>query len=860
MPKIIKIFLIFILAFFIFETIISPPINAQGIIALENGVRIIIKEDHRNPLVVFSVFIDIGSAHEREYLGSGISHLVEHMLFKGTKKYPNIENILHIYGGKIEGFTSYDYTGFRITILKEHTDVAVDVLKEMLSLPLFRKNDLAKEKEVIRREMDFAEDEPGTKNSRLTFSNAYIRHPYRIPVIGYKENFNRLQRKDLLSFFNSNYTAEHIVMAVVGDMETESMLNKIKNAFGKIPRGRNAYSVLPEEPAQITERYAEEKKDLEGAYLNISFHSTPLLSKNLYAMDILSFVLGQGEGSRLNKRMRIKEERLLAVSAYNYTPKEPGLFVISSVLKEENINAAIDGILNEIDAVKENGIKEEELQKVKNNFIAQYVYQKETIESQANDLALGVILAGDPLFFEKYTENIKSVSLDDVQSAAKRYLKREGMIVTALTRSGSTLKRSQIAIFSKKERDIKKIVLENGLTVLVSENPTLPIMSISLVAKAGLRVESEKNNGTSNLMSLMFMDGTSSMTREEIVDFYESKGMALNSFSGNNSIGVSINCLRENMEDALRLASDICLNPVFPEKEFEREKREISAAINMQDNEIFSHGHRLLREQLFKIHPYRFQTIGSTETIGKIGRGDLLNFYKNTILAENMVLGISGSFTVDEITPLVRKYFGGIPAKGAWLASPEKERPIDKTRELRIGIQKDQSLVLLGFHGIDVYTKERYTIEVMMDLISSESGILLEKIREENGLSYATGAFHVLGIDPGYIVIYALTSKENIEKVKNIILAETSSFIKNGATTQQIQKAKNHLKAIRQMEMQTNSSFIFTVSMDELYGLGCDNYKNYDKNIDGITKEDIKRVASTFLTLDRCAIVILEGK
>ena len=140
MSKIKKITLI-VLAFFIFGTFLVNPLNAQDLKTFDNGLRLMIKEDHRNPIVVFSVFMAVGAASEKGYEGSGISHLIEHMLFKGTNKYPkgNIEDILDRYGGKIDGFTSYDYTGYRITILKEHKDVAIDILKEMLTAPLFEK-------------------------------------------------------------------------------------------------------------------------------------------------------------------------------------------------------------------------------------------------------------------------------------------------------------------------------------------------------------------------------------------------------------------------------------------------------------------------------------------------------------------------------------------------------------------------------------------------------------------------------------------------------------------------------------------------------------------------------------------------
>ncbi|MFC1624276.1 M16 family metallopeptidase [Candidatus Omnitrophota bacterium] len=863
MSKILKLAFIYILAFFILDTLILSKLsNAQEVKTLENGLRLIVKEDHRNPIVVFSAFIDVGSASEGMYLGSGLSHLTEHMLFKGTEKYPpgSIEDILHTYGGKIDGFTSYDYTGYRITILKEHASIALDVLKEILTDPTFDLEELRKEKDVIEKEMNLSKDDPRKRISRLTFSNAYFRHPYRIPIIGYRENFQRLERDDLVEFFHSNYVPEKTIIAIVGDIDKDVVLTEIDALFGEIPRGNNALVDIHKEPEHTVEIYREEKIGIDGAYLNIAFHSTSLLDRDLYALDILSFILGQGESSRLNEEMRIKKELVVAITSYNYTPKEAGLFVISSVLKEENVKEAADEIIKEIDIIKRKGVSEEELIKAKNNFLADYTYQKETIQSKANDLALGELLAGNPRFFESYIARIQSVTLEEIQEAANRYLKRSSMTVAVLSKSGEALGRISESPVRKEERSIEKITLKNGLSVLISRDPSLPIVSMTLLFKGGLRYETIENNGISRILSRMFMDGMDSMTREEIARFYESKGISVNTYSQNNSLGISVDCLKEHTEVSLELISRLSLDSVFPEKELDREKNETRSLIEMQDNQIFNHGHRLLKESLFKTHPYGFQTIGTAEGIDKIKREDVLDFRKGMLSTDNVVLGISGDCDVEEIKILVDRYFSGLPSKKTNTLLPEKERPMDKVRRVSIETDKEQSLVLFGFHGIDVYDKDRYAVEVMTDSLSSESGIIFKNIREKNGLSYATGAFQVLGLDPGYIVIYALTSKEKIETIKDIISREIASFIKDGVSLDELEKSKNHLKAMRRIALQTNSSFIFTSSIDELYGLGYNNYKDYDKNIDSVVIGDIKRAAKEILTLEECAIVILTGK
>jgi len=860
--KIIKLILICVLAFFILDSSIASGIsNAQDVKTLENGLRIIIKEDHRNPIVVFSVFVDIGGASEGEHLGAGISHLTEHMLLKGSKKYPPgaIDDILRRYGGKIEAFTSYDYTGYRITILKEHIDVALDVLKEMLTSPAFNEKELKKEKEVIEREMDLSKDDPGRKISRLTFRRAYKRHPYRVPIIGYKENFERLNKKDLVGFFESNYIPRNIVIAVVGDIDKDTIFNEVKELFGKIPRGGETIRALPREPEQLVENYHEEKMDdIEGAYFNIAFHSTELLHKDLYALDLLSFILGGGESSILNEEIRMRKGLALSISAYNYTPKYPGLFIISGVSKEENVKETIEEVTKALELVKEKGVSEEELVKAKTNFLAGYIYQKETVETQADDLALGELLTGNPRFSEFYIERIKLLSLAEIQRAAERYLTKENMTVVVLSKSGNHLALSKQSVLKAQEREIKKITLKNKLPVLISEDRSLPIVAVSLLFKGGVRFERDLNNGISKLTALMLMDGFDSMKRADIARLYESKGMAVNTYSGNNSLGLSVNCLKENLEDALRLASGLCIRSSFPENELEREKNELDAIIDMQDNQIFNHGHRLLKELLFKTHPYRFQTIGTHESIGTIKKKDVVEFHQKILSVDNMVLGISGDCNAAEVKTLVEKYF--LDASLLDVLSfepPEEESSIEEMRELIVDIDKEQSLVIMGFHGTDIYDEDRYAVEIMVDILSEET---FENIREKKGFSYAAGAFHRMGINPGYIVNYVLTSKKNISKVKNRIFKEIAAFVKKGVSSEDLARSKNHLKAMHQIAQETNSSFIFSASMDELYGLGYENYKKYNINIDRVREADIKRVAERFLTLDKCALVILQGR
>jgi len=857
-----KIILISLLAFFVLGVFMQAPLNAQNVATLDNGLKVIVQEDHRNPIVVFSVSIDSGSASEAEYSGTGISHLTEHMLFKGTKKYPvgSIEDILNKYGGSIEGYTSYDYTGYSITILKDHFDIALDVLKEMLTDPVFDQGEMKKETAVIEREMDMNKDDPSKRLSRMMFETAFLRHPYRLSPIGYKDNFKKLGRQDIVKFFKKVYVPQRMVIAVVGDIDAKGALDKISKSFGRMQRGDNSVDVRPQEPLQVAQRIVEEKADIEGAYLNIAFHSTDILSEDLYAMDILSFIMGNGESSLLNENLRIKEQIVLSVSAYNYTPRDPGLFVISCVLKEEDVNSAIKSALSQIENVKQNGVSEDDIIKAKNNFIADYVYQKETIGSRASDMAQSQLLTGAPDFFRQYVENIKAVSAEDVKRAALKYLNVQNMTIALLSKSGSALNSGYEATMERNHEGANKTLLSNSIPLILSENHSLPVISVSILLKGGVRLENGTNNGISMLLSRMFLDGSNSMARSDISRFYESRAISLNTYSGNNSLGINLTCLNERIEDGLKFASDILLNPSFPEDELKREKKETIQAIGMQDNDIVDYGHRLLKEMLYKAHPYRFQAIGSASSVNSITRDSVLDFYRDVVSGKNIVIGVSGDFKSEDMKGLIEKYFSKINTGDGFKPSPAKEPPIEKIIENTVITGRDQSLILVGFSGIDIYDKDRYAVEILSNVLSSPSGILFKSVREEKGLAYAVGAFNAPGIDPGYMVVYGLTSKENIQKAKQRIFIELDLAAKKGISKEDMERSKNYLKATRKVNMQTNSGFIFSAAMDELYGIGYDDYKNFDKNIDSVTLEDIKRAAKRILTLDKCAVLILQGK
>ncbi len=318
----------------------SIPFSQEAVSkhTLDNGLVLLTKEIPSQKLAAVNVTVNTGSALEGDYLGSGISHLVEHMLFKGTatRGPGEIEKEIKAYGGFINGSAGQDLTDYTVTIPAQNLPRVFAILKDMLLNAAFNEEELAKEKEVLLKEMNMGDDDPQSLLLRTLYDTAYIRHSYKYPPIGYEERFRAIKRDDLVRYYNSMYSPNRIAISVVGGINTADIISMVRSEFGNFrPSNYAAAGLSPEEPQQIDERRAEKKIETNLAYLALGYHSTGVLDEDLFAMDVLSMILGRGDESRLNKKL-VKEDRVLySVSCWNATPRDPGMFIITAMTAPE---------------------------------------------------------------------------------------------------------------------------------------------------------------------------------------------------------------------------------------------------------------------------------------------------------------------------------------------------------------------------------------------------------------------------------------------------------------------------------------------------------------------------------------------
>src|SRR5271157_5139735 len=379
---------------------------------LDNGLTLIVREDHSAPVVSAQAWCMAGSIHEGPWLGAGLSHVLEHMLFKGTTTRPGsrIDQEVQEAGGYMNAYTSFDRTVYHINVPDTGATVAIDILCDIMQNASLPADELDKELDVIRREMDMNQDDPSRRAGRRLFEVAYTKSPYRFTIIGYPEIFNTLKPEDILAYYRERYVPNNLFFVVTGDVKANAVIGQIREAFARTKARPLAPMVLPREPRQTGPRDAIEEAAIQLGFFHFAWHIPDVRHPDMPALDILSSLLGSGRSSRLFREVREKKGLVTSADAWTYTPGDQGLFGMSAVVDAPKFIPARDALLAEVQRVQNKPVPAAELAKVVKQFIAGALSTRKTMQGQAQDLGASWMAASDLNFSERCLAAVKRVT------------------------------------------------------------------------------------------------------------------------------------------------------------------------------------------------------------------------------------------------------------------------------------------------------------------------------------------------------------------------------------------------------------------------------------------------------------------
>jgi zinc protease len=838
-----------------------PPLpEGVKLTTLDNGLVVIVREDHSAPVVSAQAWCMAGSIHEGKWLGAGLSHVLEHMLFKGTttRAGSRIDQEVQEAGGYMNAYTSFDRTVYHIEVPNTGTAVAIDILCDIMQHATLPADELAKEMTVITREMDMNVDDPSRRASRRLFETAYTRSPYRFTIIGYPDIFNELKPEDILTYYREKYAPNNVFYVVTGDVDNDDVVGRIRTAYSGTKARAIPPVVLPIEPRQTAAREIIEEAPVELGHLHFAWHIPDLRHPDMPALDVVAALLGSGRSSRLYQRVREATGLVHSADAWTYSPGAPGLFGLSAMVDGDKFTAACEALLAELERFKAEPVPNEELSKGIKQFVAATMATRKTMQGQAQDLGANWLAASDLNFSERYLAALRKLTPADLQRVAREYLTEANRTLYALLPTGAAPK-PVVQSSAAHDHPIQKFELSNGLRLLLKEDHRLPFVEFRAAFQGGLLAESPDNNGITHLMGKALLKGTKTRTGEQLALQIESVGGSLDSYGGNNTFGVNAEVLSSDFNIGLELMADVLLNPIFPAAACEREREVQLAGIRAQKDHMLQSAIKSMRRELFGKQGYGLDVLGSEESVRKLQPEALNAFHQQMARPDNCVLAVFGDINPDQTRAAIERVLG------KWKPAPKKSPASSNTTAALNGLKrvtetrdKKQAVVVVGFQGTSLSAPERYALELVQEACSDLGSRLFMRVREKLGLAYYVGAQNFVGLVPGYFAFYAGTSPENAERVEQELLAETELLRTEGLSAEELARAKAKVLGQRKIGRQDLGSQAATSALDELYGLGYAYFETEDARFQEVTLEQVQSVARKYLKPDALVISRME--
>jgi zinc protease len=845
---------------------------------MSNGMRVVLREQHFAPVVAQQVWVNIGGADE---IGpeAGIAHVHEHMLFKGTKRrgVGEIASSVEGAGGRINAWTSWDQTVYHVVVASRFSAEGVDILSDAVRNSSFDPTELDKELGVVLEEFKRSRDSASSRLFQGLFGQAFSHHPYKRPVIGTEESIKGLTREMILDFYARYYAPSNMTFVAVGDFDTKEMMAELDKRFGDFENRTLEKPLRPSEPAQSEIRFATDSMDINEGNLALGFHIPDATHPDTVILDVLAHVLGEGETSRLYRRMVINEPLATSAGAFAYTPRDPGMMIVTATFEPDKEEEAAKAALEELAAVRDLPVTMAELERARANLRSEFVYRRQTVQGQAGELGQFVVIYDDLNYDDTYVRALDRITPADLQRVARQYLtplNLTGIAVlpeeqpselsleklTSLARvissdapavvagvGPATLAPAQYQSTTETNSAPKLFTMANGAKIILQENHSVPLFSVRIAMLGGTLTETRANNGISSFATEMLTRGTLKHDREALAETIENLAGNISGFSGRNSVGVSATFLSEHFEEGLGLTLEVLTQPAFDPTEVEKARHELLLAIDHREDNTASRTFDLAFATLYPKHPYGMTILGEKDSVASMSADDLRRHYRDALDPRSMVISVVGDIDIETTAQMLKAQIGGLINDDAPFKMPTPATLPTSIQIARKETNRRQTHLVTAFPGLRVSDEDRHAMTVLETILSGQGGRLFYELRDQQALAYSVTAFSSEGLDRGLIGAYIATDPANETTAMEGLLTELAKVRESPVSDEELQRAKRYLIGNYEIALQTNGATAENMGFNELYGLGYLEGRRYASQINAITVEDVMHVAQRYL-------------
>ena len=737
---------------------------------LENGVRIFVFPQPGTAVEV-ECFIRTGSIHEGARLGYGLSHFLEHMLFQGCRDYPGTAaaDAIDRLGGSMNAYTSYDHTAYHANLAGRHLPEAVRILAHMVRFPEFPEARFKEEREVILREEEMGRDNP--ERQLYTRLNAAIfqEHPLKHPVIGYRELIAGVSRDIMADYYELRYTPDRCFWVVVGDAEPERTFELIEAEMNGWGRRHLAEPSIPPEPAQCAPRADSFVFADPLERLAVGIRIPEITHPDIAAYDVLSGILGMGDGSRLVRKLELEEQLAVKLRSFSYSQNAGGLLGVTANFVPGKAKKFESALMRELEAVRRGELSHAEIEREKTQQYAEHLRELRGIREIAANIGGSVVATGSPDFGDFYLERLTKLTPDDLIRVAA-VLDPDRFCVVRQQSEARSANRAASAKTAALTPELT--TLGNGARLVTISDRRLPIVDFALSLPGGTIFERPELGGISGLAADLLTAGTKRHSESALLTGLDAGGASVSVNAGLNSFLIECSCPRRHFARVFRLLKEIVATPAFGQAEFDREKanrRELLKSRAMSPRAAAEDRARML---MFGGHPYGWGAAGTLPQLEGLTCELAAEYYFSRLVPEQTIFGWGGDCTEAEAREWTEELAAAMPWRGERITLPEQPVFPSGPRTAAIPLPREQTMVLTAVPGPALGGELYSMCEILFQAENGLASPVFKLVREEHSLAYSTGMRLSGGFHPGWLLLYAVTAAETAERALELLEQE----------------------------------------------------------------------------------------
>lgn len=857
----------------VFMTIGSVAQAAQGadaarITRLKNGLTVYVLKDDRFPLVSTRLYVHAGSAYETAG-EAGISHLLEHMVFKGTDRRPKgaVARDVEAAGGYLNAATSFDYTVYLTDLPAAHWKLGMDVVKDMAFHATLDPAELAAEKEVVLSELQRGEDSPGSRIFKALQASSLKGTPYERPIIGYVDTIKAITAEDMRAYIAKYYQPQGMLLVVVGNVDPAAVLEEAQNLFGSLPNTADMTPRRPIDPRTlghgpaVTVQPGPWNKVYLGAALPVpgdaDVRSIPL--------DVLSYLLGGDATSYLYRKYKYEKQLVDNISVGNYTFERVGMLYVTAELDADKVERFWKEFTADMASLKADRFTEEELARARLNLEDGIQRTKETLSGLASWKGRLQFFLGGEQGEENMLTELRNVNHAQLQYALDTWVMPERLSVAVLPPRDARL--PDLAALSAAswpsgapkaateaaavKSGVETVDLGHGRTLVLIPDATMPYTAVDLYMPGGDALLPPEKQGLAALTARVLTSGTKGRSAPDTERYLSNRAASLSATAGRQVFGLSMREPSRFNKELFAMFRDTLTEPAFAREEVEREKNSQIAAIRARDDQPLGLAFAALPPFLFPGgHPYGYRVMGTVKDVEKYGVGDISGFWEQQA-RQPWVLAVAGDFDREQVLEFARSL--PVPKnKGVRVDAPLW----GKKKELDLSLPgRNQAHLMLVFKTVPVTDGDAPGLELLQNVLSGQSGLLFRELRDVQGLGYTVTAFNRLSQKAGYMVFYIGTEPGKVAQAEEGFRKILGELRDKPLPEAELVSGRNQMEGDYYRERQSLGSRAGEAASLSVLGYPLDFRRLQIDKAKALTPADLQKLARKYLIPEQAYVV-----